>query len=202
MSLLKVQHLNRTVAALNRQFVLSISHGKILIEGNDYAILYRWLSTIPWAEDQPAVHALMLALTLKGCGYETWIDKGHLAAGTRNLKTTVKSELEKTRVAIISMGPGDLERCASRDDFFRWEIDTVRKLESAGKLRDVVIVHGTADREELISTDDETRYQIKRDMGPWGEKILTYLEKRYVIYFTMPAMEDALKKVISELMRK
>jgi len=171
-----------------------------LIEGPQILIFYRWSSEIPGAEQQPAVVARLLADELRIYGWEAWIDKKSLTVGSQDLRDTIISELDKGKIAIISIGVGDLGRCAAADDFFRWEIDAVRNLEKERKLQVAIIVHGTAVPEDLIcgkSKDIKKRRQIMRSLGPWGQDILEYLTTHYVIYFNnIDQVEAIVHKVI------
>src|SRR5947207_4167550 len=109
--------------------IVCISHVKDLIEGHDFIILYRWDSKIKGAEQQPTLVAKVLSMTLEEKGYDVWMDRKDLSVDSTELKRTIDSELNEKKVAVISIGVGDLERCAEEGDFFRWEIDLVRQLE-------------------------------------------------------------------------
>ena len=165
-------------------------------------IFYRWSSELRGAGQQPAVHARLFALILRFHGYKAWIDNDHLPIDSPHLRNTIKSELENTQLAIISIGPGDLKRCGDRDDFFRWEIETVRRFEKKGMLKVVIIVHGTEFDEDLIcgvSTHTETRTRIKNTVGRWGNDILDCLKNHYVIYFDIGKADKIFEGVVSRL---
>jgi hypothetical protein len=127
------------------------------------------------------------------------MDKKNLCISSEKLKRTVEDNLLKKKVAIVCMGPGDLQRCSDPGDFFRWEIDRARQLEGEGQLRVVVVVHGTADFEDLICgtvSTKKARERVVESLGEWGEDLLDYLRSHYVIFFDIKSLDPMVQKII------
>ena len=103
---------------------------------------------------------------------------------------------------MICIGPGDLERCSEPDDFFRWEIDSARKLEGEGKLKVVIVAHGTGAWEDLIcgtSRVNKTRQNRLDAVGSWGKRLLSYLGNHYVIQFEIDQLDPIVEKIVFTL---
>src|SRR5271169_793007 len=98
-------------------------------------ILYRQQSSIKGATQLPSILVRLLALKLDISGHDSWMDKKDLSIDSQGLKNTIELQMCKMKMAILCMGVSDLERCSDKEDFFRWEIDQVRKLEEQGVLR-------------------------------------------------------------------
>ena len=163
--------------------------------GNKVIILYRWTSTIPGAEELPSLVAETVFNGLARRGYDAWMDRHSLPVNS-DLKAAVGSGLEKSKVAIICIGKGDLERCSEPTDFFRWEIDTALASET---LEVVFVVHGTNDWEDLIcgnSTAEKVRARKLSDLGQWGEDLLDCLHRQYVIQFKLKELDDTVGRII------
>ena len=91
-----------------------------------------------------ALTARVIADAVERRKCKIWIDRTNLDVSSNDLKTAIGSEVEKADAAIICLGLGDLSRCSDRNDFFRWELDTVREWEKKG-LRVVLVIHGTTE---------------------------------------------------------
>jgi len=164
-------------------------------------ILYRQQSSIKGAAQLPSMVAKLLQMSLETSGYDTWMDKKDLSVTTQGLKDTIDSQMREMKMAILCMGVGDLERCSDESDFFRWEIDRVRKLEEEGPLRVVVIVHGTVEVEDLIcgtSSGVKHRQSALVSVGIWGEDLLEYLRTHYVIFFDIDDLDTDVEKIIAK----
>jgi len=129
------------------------------------------------------------------------MDKKDLTIHSQGLKDTIDQELLGMKMAVLCMGPGDLERCSNQDDFFRWEIDRARKLEVEGRLQVVVIVHGTARFEDLICgfKSGKQRASLLEEVGEWGEDLFDYLRSHFVVFFDMDTLDEELKKTATRL---
>ena len=164
-------------------------------------ILYRQRSSIKGATQLPSMVATLLQRSLETSGYDTWMDKKDLSVTTQGLKDTINYQMREMEMAILFMGVGDLERCSDEGDFFRWEIDRVRELEEEGVLRVVVIVHGTAEVEDLIcgtSSVVKRRQSVLASVGIWGKDLLEYLRTHYVIFFDIDDLDTDVDKIIAK----
>jgi len=169
--------------------------------GKKFIILYRWNSTIRGAEQMPATVATLLALKLTADGHEPWIDRHDLAVDS-DLKDVIRDRLQQSKVAVICIGPGDLERCSQPDDFFRWEINNARQLEHEGRLKVVIVAHGTNDWKDFIcgtSMVKQRREKALRETGEWGSDILKYLTDHYVIQYEVNKLDTISAQIIKSL---
>ena len=99
--------------------------------------------------------------------------------------------MRNRKMVIIIIGMDDLTRCRNDRDFFRWEIDTARKLEKDKKTKVVVVIHGVPDLETL--------FKNSRGWGTWGEGLKKYLTDHYVVFLEVdtPGQEvDRLTKIL------
>ena len=147
---------------------------------------------IKGAEQVTSMVATLLFFSLQSHGYDAWMDRKDLRVTSTELKESVSSQLEEKKVAIISIGVGDLERCSADDDFFRWEIDRIRELENEGKLQVAVVVHGTIELTDLICGTEmagKVRQRIIKSLRQWGKDLLEYLRKHYVIFFEIDQLD-------------
>jgi hypothetical protein len=165
-------------------------------------ILYRQLSSIKGAEQQPSMVATLLQKWLAESDCNVWMDKKDLSVATQELKETIYNQMREATMAILSMGAGDLERCSDAGDFFRWEIDRVRDLEKEGRLRVVVIVHGTQNVEDLIcgtTSVSKHRKSALVGVGNWGTDLLEYLRRRYITFFDMNELDRLVGNIMQSL---
>jgi len=145
--------------------------------------------------------ATLVRYSFEKQGQTVWMDKKDLAADSQGLKDAIEQELLGMKMAVLCMGPGDLERCLDKKDFFRWEIDRARKLEVEGRLRVVIIVHGTVTFEDLICgfKSDKQRNSLLKQVGKWGEDLLNYLRSHFVVFFDKDKLDEELKKIATKL---
>ena len=130
-------------------------------------ILYRWRSRIKGAEQLPWMVAKLLALSLEGHGHNMWMDRKDLSIASPVLKQAVLSQMEEKKLAVISIGVGDLQRCSAVDDFCRLEIDHARQLENRRNLLVAVVVHETNELTDLVCGR----------LGKWGRRFTEILKK-------------------------
>ena len=104
--------------------------------------------------------------------------------------------MEHTRVVIIYIGVHDLERCADKGDFLRWEIDLARELETKNKVKIAIVIHGVQDWRDLFSHD------LKRT--GWGKGLMSYFESHFITFFYVDRIQDTINKLrsISDARRK
>jgi len=167
-----------------------------------FIILYRWQSSIKGAEQVTSMIARLLADALETHGYDPWMDKKDLSITSTELKDSLSTAMDKTKVAVICIGVGDLARCSANDDFFRWEIDRTRALETCGKPKVVVVVHGTHELEDLIcgiEIDERLRKRTFRSLGRWCTDFLDYLRNHYVMFFDINRLDDTAAQIIQML---
>lgn len=146
--------------------------------------------------------AKLLSFALQVRGHDAWMDRQNLSITSAELKKTLESNINKTKVAIVCIGVSDLQRCSNVDDFFRWELDQARRLEAQGKIRVVVVVHGTVEVEDLVCGTvlaNKSRERILKSVGQWGEDLLEYLRKHFVIFFDINDLDAIAQKIILEL---
>jgi hypothetical protein len=175
---------------------------KISNQATKIMILYRWTSSIAGAEQLPSLVSHCLAFSLEQKGYDNWIDRKNLPVDSTELKRDIEDRLRQMKVAVICIGPGDLERCFDPEDFFRFEIDLARQLENEGRLHVVIMGHGTGDWEDFVC--GTSRVQVTRDkklkaLGDWGSDLLDYLKIHYVTQFDVHKLEHIAEQIGSTL---
>jgi len=131
---------------------------------------------------------LALAGSLQKAGQDPWYDRARLPTHTPHMMETVMTEMERKKVVIICVGDRDLMRCKDKKDFFRFKIHNAIRLESAGKLKVVVLLHG------INSSNLADRLA---DLGVWGKRLKTYFENHYLAFITVNSLDEELKKIIS-----
>ena len=141
-------------------------------------------------------------MLLKESGHDAWIDRKNISIASVQLKETVASEMECKRLALICIGPGDLERCKDLDDFFRWEITHARQLEKEKKIKIIIIVHGTTTFEDLIcetGSSGKLRKNALKSVGEWWKDSLEYLQSHYVLFFDFERSSEMVDHIVKEL---